>query len=522
MFDPVQLDAPTLRDNLVLPAALVAACFVLRALLAASKRKSLALPPSPPASRWLGHDVLSKYPFLRVNEWINEYGPVISLRMGRTKYVVIGRHQAAVEIMEKQGGSLVDRPRFIAAGELLGGGLRTLLTPTGPRLKRMRKALHSHLQPKAAQTYERLQTLHAHETILRLLDSPERYQDHVRAYAASVILKVAYGKNTSASAHDGEVVAIRQSLDRFRVALRPGAYLVDVFPFLKYLPWYGRELRRGLDCDFALFRHQLDGVKREMNDQDSGPSFAKFLLERNAEFGMSENEMAFLAGGLFGAGSDTTALAICTAIMAAACHPEAQALVHAELDQVIGTEQVPTFDDEASLPVLRAFILESMRWRPLVPMGLPHRATQDIIWGEYCIPAGTTVYGNHWAISRDPEVFPDPETFNLGRWLDAEGKVRDDVRFPYFGFGRRVCPGQHVATRSIFINTLLILWSFRLSLPPSPPTTSSPSLSSSKRIDDMAFMMGVLPGAEDASSGIRFEPRMERDEVRERMRVGDD
>jgi hypothetical protein len=27
----------------------------------------------------------------------------------------------------------------------------------------------------------------------------------------------------------------------------------------------------------------------------------------------------------------------------------------------------------------------------------------------------------------------------------------------------RVCPGQHVANRSIFINTALILWAFRLS-----------------------------------------------------------
>ncbi|KAG1885942.1 uncharacterized protein F5891DRAFT_1004197, partial [Suillus fuscotomentosus] len=32
-----------------------------------------------------------------------------------------------------------------------------------------------------------------------------------------------------------------------------------------------------------------------------------------------------------------------------------------------------------------------------------------------------------------------------------------------FGFGRRVCPGQHVANRSIFINTAVILWAFRLS-----------------------------------------------------------
>ncbi|OJA13773.1 hypothetical protein AZE42_07460 [Rhizopogon vesiculosus] len=31
--------------------------------------------------------------------------------------------------MEKQSGSLVDRPRLIAAGEMLSGGLSLVLTP---------------------------------------------------------------------------------------------------------------------------------------------------------------------------------------------------------------------------------------------------------------------------------------------------------------------------------------------------------------------------------------------------------
>jgi hypothetical protein len=41
------------------------------------------------------------------------------------------------------------------------------------------------------------------------------------------------------------------------------------------------------------------------------------------------------------------------------------------------------------------------------------------------------------AISRDPDVFPDPNAFKPDRWLDTEGHVRDDLKFFVFGFGRR-------------------------------------------------------------------------------------
>lgn len=107
--------------------------------------------------------------------------------------------------------------------------------------------------------------------------------------------------------------------------MRPGAYLVDSFPWLKYLPWYGRELHQGFIEDHNLFRRQLDTVKQHMvrfphpgpvvnsdpskcysqNDPDSGPSFVKFLLSRETDFGLDETEMAFLAGALFSAGVDT-------------------------------------------------------------------------------------------------------------------------------------------------------------------------------------------------------------------------
>lgn len=44
--------------------------------------------------------------------------------------------------MEKEGGSLVDRPRSISAGETLSGGMRMLITGAGDRFKKLRRCVY--------------------------------------------------------------------------------------------------------------------------------------------------------------------------------------------------------------------------------------------------------------------------------------------------------------------------------------------------------------------------------------------
>ena len=77
--------------------------------------------------------------YRKFEEWTKEYGPVFSFRQGLNYTVVVGRYQAAVDIMQKHGGDLVDRPRMIAAGDIVSGGKRTLLTPAGDRLRKLRR-----------------------------------------------------------------------------------------------------------------------------------------------------------------------------------------------------------------------------------------------------------------------------------------------------------------------------------------------------------------------------------------------
>ncbi|KIK41434.1 hypothetical protein CY34DRAFT_761792 [Suillus luteus UH-Slu-Lm8-n1] len=455
-------------------------------IIRAYRRRSY-LPPSPPTRRLRGHFLPLQNASLTVVWWIDEYGPLITIRSGLRTTVIIDRYKAAVDIMEKQGKLVADRPR-LAAGEIVTRGLSIILARAGDRFRRSRRALQSHLQPKSAEEYQPLQMSQAKNMILNLLDDPDNFQNHATTYAASTILKVAYGKTTPTSATDPEIREARKLTRRLRTILRHGHYLVDSIPWLKYLPGYAPELQDEFERTKRLYTGQLNRVKLQMNNEDIGPSFAKYILENEHLYGFTEIQMAYLAGAFFGAGTETTAMAICTVLMAATHFPEEQARVQDELDEVIGRKRAPTFTDRSSLPRLEAFI-----------PGVPRRTTQD---ENYCIPAGTTIVGNHWAISRDPEVYPEPNAFKPQRWIDGQGRLRNNLAFFVFGFGRRVCPGQHVAHRSVFINSVLILWAFQLSLDHTKPQ------------DDTGFTNVAMPNIPCA---IKFKTRIPEVELRHMM-----
>ncbi|KIJ14417.1 hypothetical protein PAXINDRAFT_135014 [Paxillus involutus ATCC 200175] len=439
----------------------------------------------------------------RFEKLVAEYGPVISLREGSQVIIVIGRMDAAAEIMEKEGGALVDRPRSIALGEIMSGGMRMIMMSGGERFRRLRKAMHAHLQPKAAVEYQDMQSDAGKEVILDILNDPKNHVRHVQRYAASVILRVTYGKSTPTSNDDPEVVRLQEEFKHIQAVVVPGTFLVDRIPFLRYVPGYGRVLREYHEFELSLFRDQLARVTDDMSKGEAGPSFGRRLLENIHEHRLSGDEMAYLCGALFTAGTDTTAVGITTLILTAACHPEAQARVQEEIDAVVGKDRAPTFEDWNQLPQLQAFISEALRWRPAAPVGFAHRATKDIIWRGQCIPAGATVYGCHWAISRDPIAFPDPERFDPQRWLDPNGELRTDIHFYAYGFGRRVCPGLHVANRSLYINLALLMWSFRILERPDAP------------IDVNGFTAAVVSRAPPFEAD--FVPRMEEKKLREIM-----
>lgn len=75
-------------------------------------------------------------------------------------------------------------------------------------------------------------------------------------------------------------------------------------------------------------------------------------------------------------------------------YPMVMRKAQAELDSVVGTGCLPTFEDHDSLPYLQALLKQATRWRTIAPTGFPHAVTEDDTYNGMSIPKGTTVYAN--------------------------------------------------------------------------------------------------------------------------------
>ena len=80
-------------------------------------------------------------------------------------------------------------------------------------------------------------------------------------------MSITYGKATPTAYSDPEVVAVNCCLSRFGETIRPGAYLVDTYPILKYIPGYLTQLTKWHQEELALYQGQLNLVQEQMVNQ---------------------------------------------------------------------------------------------------------------------------------------------------------------------------------------------------------------------------------------------------------------
>jgi len=68
------------------------------------------------------------------------------------------------------------------------------------------------------------------------------------------------------------------------------------------------------------------------------------------------------------------------------------------------------------------------------------------------IPPGTIVGMSSWMMHRDPEVFPDPMSFDPERWLQStEQTQRLNHNMVPFGRGSRQCVGMPLAYAEVYV-----------------------------------------------------------------------
>jgi cytochrome P450 len=68
---------------------------------------------------------------------------------------------------------------------------------------------------------------------------------------------------------------------------------------------------------------------------------------------------------------------------------------------------------------------------------------------------------------QDSTVYgPNTDVFNPSRFLNPDGILNKTVKDPDagWGFGRRVCPGKHFATSTLFLTVARTLYAFDISV----------------------------------------------------------
>ncbi|KAI0634094.1 cytochrome P450 [Trametes polyzona] len=431
------------------------------------------MPPGPRGLPFIGnkHQVPSVKPWRKFAEWNKQYGPVVSLHLGSTPVIVLGTAQAAWDLLEKRSEIYSSRPRFVVAGEILSDNMRGLMLPYGDGWRKWRKVLHTGFHSRRADTYNEIQNLESIVLLHDLLNDPAHFERHLQRFAASVATFVAYGRRVKSvdewivkenmAAMDCEYRASKEAHHEPSI---PGKYLVESWPWLLKLPrslqWFRREPEEHRQRDINLLTHLLDDVKARMADGTAPDCLTTQTIQNQEKNGLSDLEIAYTVSSPFGAGIETTAGTLCVFFLAMLHFPDVMRKAQAELDDVIGPDRLPGFEDRDRLPYFKAVINETLRWRPIAILGgTPHAVTTNDEYNGMFIPRGSTVFANFAGIMQDPAMFPSPDEFRPARFLETDDPRLKDFDLS-FGFGRRICVGMHLAQNSLFISMSRLLWAF--------------------------------------------------------------
>lgn len=329
--------------------------------------------------------------------------------------------------------------------------------------------MHHVTNVNVANSYQPTQILESTRMLRDLIRDPTRYEHWFERYSAGIIFGLGFGKVIETGDEDivQEILQVVHTVER---VASPGAYLVDTFPALMSLPRLISPFRQELEGlhqrELNLFRRLMSDVREDMKQGKAPKCWERDFIEQQSEFGLTDDQGAYVVGTLFEAGAGTTAAAMMSWVLAMVHHPEWLRKMQAEIDSVCGSERLPILEDMPQLPTTRAVIKEVLRWRPVTAGGVPHLCIKDDVYEGLFIPAGTNVHANQWAIHRDPALYPDPDTFNPRRWLDSDFPTyREPLtiypnlqNFSAFGVGRRICPGQNIAERSLNLLTTRVAW----------------------------------------------------------------
>jgi cytochrome P450 family 135 len=379
-----------------------------------------ALPPGPrtPRAVQTTRYVIDPYGFFGSAN--RAFGDVVTVRVMSETWVVLAHPDAVREVFSHGPDELDSGVANRTLRPLLG--TQNVLLLDGAEHLRRRKLVLPPFHGERMRAYEALMREATRREIAAWpLGSPAPTLPRLQAITFRVVLRAVFG------VEEGLRLERLGSLLRRFLAWTTDPRRGLVFAFM------GPERLMGL----RAYRRQCDELDRELfaeiADRRRAPDLAEredilsLLLQARDEQGtpLSDRELRDELVTLLVAGHETTAAALSWALVELARDPSAQARLAA------GEEGLA-----------EAAVTETLRLHPPVPLGALRRLREPLEIAGWRLPAGATVAPCTLLVHRRPDVYPDPTTWKVDRFL---GKRPPAGAWLPFGGGVRRCVGAAFA-----------------------------------------------------------------------------
>jgi cytochrome P450 family 135 len=251
-----------------------------------------------------------------------------------------------------------------------------------------------------------------------------KLRPRMQALTLEIILRTVFG------AREGEGLAdLRDALRHYLELLTDPRQLLPVIAVgpqrIRRLPWF----RRAMESVDELIYREI-AARRRVDDLEQRDDILSMLIAARHEDGspMSDEEMRDELLTLLTAGHETTATSLSWAVERLCRHPQ-------KLERL--RDEVEAGEDA----YLTATIQETLRLRPVIA-GVIRLLTEPVEIGGYELPAGVRVVPAIYLVHRNPEVYPDPQSFKPERFLEEPPGTYTWIPF---GGGVRRCLGAAFA-----------------------------------------------------------------------------
>ncbi|CAL1262529.1 unnamed protein product [Larinioides sclopetarius] len=412
-------------------------CLLVYLFLSGRKGKTLPGPYGLPLVGYI--PFMSSKPYLDLQELAKTYGSVFSLHLGSQHCIILDDYQSTKDAFAQDAflGRPPENPFDLRKATLETGAFNGLPWKEQRRFSlQMLKDLgfgKSHLEDMIK------------EEIHDLLDhlgksngQPVEVKPVLAPSMSNNIASLVFGKRLKYED------PVRKMLDK---SLTESANAAGQVTWQLFFPWLARVakfLRLGNEGIIAqLLKDTRDYTLKEIEEHERtlDPNNLRDYIDGYlVEIG-KRNDPAFckevledMIGTFFGAGSETVRLSVNWLVLTMAARQDIQKKVQQEIDNVIGTERLPSWDDHKKMPFTEATIMELMRWRTIVPINILRYTLWDTELNGFFIPKDSYVLANLWSIHHNPKYWgEDAEEFRPERFLteDRNEVIKSEYFIPF-------------------------------------------------------------------------------------------